>query len=521
MRKRIFLISLMILSAPSFSAQAELELVGEEGILISRKDNNWEAVLDGNLRLSYNHLSDVVTLGFDKKNDFQDYMGEQYSLGLDVKYKEEYEGYIKFASYGAARYDAPILPNTPVHTIYGDVDRYDAYDVLPRLEEWWISSPLGPVPAKAKAGLFKYSVGSGLALGGYYENYGASLSGGTDDLAWTCHFAMPDVENKWYLGPRVEEERERFNVKYNSRAYFFGGDVIAKVGDHSFQPYLGILLDRTPSAKRSSPYAAPVNTEYLGTYGGQAELNFGDLSISGESAANFGKAWSADPLYPSVDHQGWMFNVGASYPFFDGKVVPRGKFYYLSGNKFVGDDISDGQIIKGVNREFSTYSPLNANLADTYYPAFDKGPYVFAGMGNSLDQGILRANTFGDPYQMTNLITPNIGMDIKVTEKLTLNLDYWYLRSAEPGVGADYNDTTGTYSPYTLPVDLGNELDLYGEYAVNKNITLSLLAGLFLPGDYYRKRRADDDAIGISAAPRYDGSASNAWMIEAAVDYHF
>jgi hypothetical protein len=216
-----------------------------------------------------------------------------------------------------------------------------------------------------------------------------------------------------------------------------------------------------------------------------------------------------------------MFNVGASYPFFDGKVVPRGKFYYLSGNKFVGDDISDGQIVKGVNREFSTYSPLNMNLADTYYPAFDGGPYVFAGMGNSLNQGILRANTFGDPYQMTNLITPNVGMDIKVTEKLTLNLDYWYLRSAEPGIGADYDDTTGTYSPYTLPVDLGHELDIYGEYAVNKNITLSLLAGLFIPGDYYRKRRADDDVIGISAAPRYDGSASNAWMLEAAVDYHF
>lgn len=505
------------------AAFAELELVGEKGVLLSGDKGDWDVNLDGSMRLSYNTLAHVVSLNYDKKNDFQNYMGEQYSLGLDVKYKKEYEGYIKFASFGAARYDAPIYPERPVHTIYGDVGSYSGTDLLPRLQEWWLSSPLVPDnKVKAKAGLFKYSVGSGLALGGYYENYGANMSVETGILKWTSHFAAPDLENKWYVGPKVADETGVFGVKYNSRAYFFAEDVTVSLGEGSFfQPYLGILIDDTPAAKRNSAYLTPVSTEYLGTYGADYEITVGELSLGAEAAANFGKAWSDDPSYPDISHEGWMFNAGAAYSLFDGKVKPRTRVYYLSGNKYVGDDITDGQVVKGVNRDFSVYSPLNNNLADTFYPAFNKGPYVFAGMGNSLDQGILRPGAFRDPYQMTNLIAPNVGIDLNPIDNLTLRLDYWYLRSAEPGIGADYDPVSATYSPYTLPTYLGNELDAYAEYSVTDNIVLSFLAGLFLPGDYYRKNRGDEDLLGVSSAPRFDGNASNAWMLEAAVTYSF
>lgn len=504
-------------------AFAQLELVGKDGVLVESKDSDWQASLDGSLRLAFNGLGHVVTLDHDDKKDMQYYMGEMASLGLDVKYKEEYEGYIKFSSYGAGRYDVPVLPRGTVRTIYGDVGDNAVRDIMPRLQEWWVTGPFVPgKPFKGKAGLFTYSVGNGLALGGYYENYGADISLKTGSLKWTGHFAVPDIENKWYLGPYIPLERTNYGVKYNSRAYFFAADVVAALGEGSFvQPYLGVLVDRTPAAKRTSVYAAPVNTEYLGTYGADVEMSFGDLSLMVESAANFGEAWSADPSYGNIGHNGWMFNAGASYSFCDGKIVPRAKFYYLSGNKFVGDDISDGQLIKNVNREFSNYSPCNTNLSDSFYPAFDGGPYVFSGMGYSMNQGILRPTTFGDPYQMTNLVTPNVGMDLEFFGKLTVSLDYWYLQSAEPPIGADYDDITGMYSPYTLPSYMGNELDLYTEYAVNDNIVLSFLGGIFLPGDYYRKKRGDADLLGIAAAPRFDGGASTPWMIEAAVTYSF
>ncbi len=504
-------------------AAAQLELAGRDGLLVRDQDTDWQASLDGSLRLSFNGLGHVVTLDHDDKKDMQYYMGELASLGLDVKYREEYEGYIKFASFGAGRYDAPVLPRGTVRTIYGDVGDDDVRDIMPRLQEWWVAGPFVPgKPFKGKAGLFTYSVGSGLSLGGYYENYGANLSVETGNLKWTGHFAVPDIENKWYLGPYLPLERNNYGVKYNSRTYFFAADVVAAVGEGSFvQPYLGILLDRTPWAKRTSVYAAPVDTEYLGTFGTDVKMSSGNLSFGAEGAMNFGKAWSLDEQYNSITHNGWMASAGAAYSFFEGKVIPRAKFYYLSGNKFVGDDIIDGQIVKNVNREFSNYSPCNTNLSDSFYPAFDGGPYVFCGMGSSMDQGILRPTTFGDPYQMTNLATPNIGVDFEFFGKLTVSLDYWYLRSAEPAIGADYDEDTAVYSPYTLPTYLGNELDLYTEYAVNDNIVLSFLGGIFLPGDYYRKRRGDDNLLGVASAPRFDGGVSTPWMIEAAVTYSF
>ncbi|MDD4013817.1 MAG: alginate export family protein, partial [Candidatus Omnitrophica bacterium] len=502
-------------------ARAELELLGEKGILVKKESSDWQMNMDGSLRLSFNSLGRVVTLDHDNKNDLQNYMGEQYSAGLGIKFREEYEAYIKFASFGPARYDAPVLPSRAVHTIFGDVGEYSRWELLPRLEEWWVSSPIVPGRTeRARAGLFKYSVASGLALGGYYENYGVDVSAVYGDLEARLHFAVPDIENKWYLGPRVHEEKEIFGMKYNSNAWFFAADADWKFAEGSnIQPYFGVLVDRTPASKRSGFYATPVDTEYLGTYGSAFRWEKEAFSLTFETAANFGKAWSIDPRMPDITHGGWMFTAGASYSLLDERVKPRADFYYLSGNKFVGDDITGGQIVKGHNREFSTYSPLNGNLSDSFYQAFEKGPYVFAGMGNSLNNGILRPNSFGDPYVMTNLIAPNLGLDMAITEKLEVSLDYWFLRSAEKAIGADYDPVSGVYSPYTLPSYMGNELDLYAEYKVNRYIVFSLLAGIFFPGDYFRKNRGDGDILGIAAAPRYDGGASNAWMLEAAVTY--
>jgi hypothetical protein len=218
-----------------------------------------------------------------------------------------------------------------------------------------------------------------------------------------------------------------------------------------------------------------------------------------------------------------MFRTEASYSFFEKKIIPRARFFYISGNKFVEEDITDDhdQLVKAFNREFSTYSPTDSNLADSHYPAFGGGPYVFTGAGLSLNFGILRPNIFYDPVQMTNLVTPNAGVDIKVTEKLSISFDYWYLSAEQAPVGADYDPVAGVYYPRTLSKYLGNELDLYAEYCVNEYITFSLLGGLFLPGDYYREQRGDEDLLCIAAAPRFDGGANDAWVIEAAVTYCF
>ncbi|MFH1878970.1 MAG: hypothetical protein ABH883_09210, partial [Candidatus Omnitrophota bacterium] len=506
-------------SAVSFCGA--LELVGKEGVLYSGENTDWKAFLEGELRLAYDSTARILTLDYNDKSDLQNYMGYQWYTGLGVSYLEKYEGYIKIASYGPAEYDAPVVPRGQVHTLWGDVGEYWGKKLLPRLEEWWVDAPLDPVPARVKTGLFCYTVGSGLALGGDYEKYGVNLYHENDNFEWTAHFDVPDIDHKWYLGPKLIAEKEAFNIRYDTKAYFFATDMVIKFGDNMIQPYAGFLADMTPWARRSSVYDVRVDKDYLGTYGGYLNLNFGEFSLFAESAANFGKAVSADPGYCDMKHTGYMFFTGASYSFRDDRIVPRARFFYISGNKFTGGDITDGQIVKSANREFSVYSPTDSNLADTHYPAFDMGPYVFSGMGDNLNQGIPRPNTFGDPYQMSNLIAPAAGIDIRLTDKFSVSLDYWYLHTEQLPVGADYDPVKDEYHPYTLPGDLGSEFDIYAEYSVNDNIRYSFLAGIFFPGDYYRKRRGDEDAAGIAASPRFDGGASNAWVIEAAVTYVF
>ncbi|MFC1570628.1 hypothetical protein ACFL4E_02480 [Candidatus Omnitrophota bacterium] len=516
-----FFLSCLILSLfiPAFSANAELALVGDHGVLYKQPDSEWKAELDGFYRLSFNSLGYVRTLDHNDKDDQQNYLGYQYEVGLGATYQENFKGYIRFASYGPTEYDAPLAPEGPVRTIWGDVGEYWGKKMLPRLDEWWIDLPVGNLPARVKSGLFTYSVGSGLALGGYYEKYGFSIYNETDDFSWTFHFDVPDIEKRWYLGPKLIAEKEALGMRYDTKAYFFAFDMIARVGNMTLQPYIGFLSDMTPWARRSSMYAQRVDKDYLGTYGGVINLEVGDLTLGAEAAGNFGEAVSLDPGMPDMKHRGYFWLLSAEYSY-DEKIIPRSKLYYVSGNKFVGDDLSDGQLVKGVNNAFSVYSPTDSNLADTHYPAFSSGPYVFTGMGNALNFGVWRPNTFSDPYQMTNLIAPNVGIDFYPTDHISISFDYWYLHTQQPPIGGNVDPASGMVTPFTLPSSLGNEIDLYIEYYPTDLITFSFLGGLFFPGEYFRKTRTDMDPLGIAAAPRYDGGASNAWQMEMAITFN-
>ena len=519
MKRILIYLTIISLVIPFASAHAQIELFGTEGVLYSEENTDWKAVLDGFLRLSFNSLGYPMTLNYDDKTDQQNYMGYQYSTGLDITYQDTYEGYIRFASYGPTEYDAPLAPKGPVHTIFGDVGEYWTKKLIPRLDEWWVDLPIWGVPARVKSGLFAHSVGIGLALGGYYENYGVNIYNETEDFSWTFRFAVPDIEKKWYLGPKLIAEKETLGMTYDTKAYFFSFDMIANVGTMTMQPYIGLLADMTPWARRTSVYVQRVDEDYLGTYGGAFDIELGRFTLGAEAAGNFGKAISIDAGQPDIKHQGYFWVLSALYSYED-KIVPRAKLYYVSGNKYVGDDLSDGQLLKGVNNEFSVYSPTDSNLADSHYTAFVSGPYVFSGNGNSLNMGVLHPNTFYDPYEMTNLITPNIGIDFYPTDQIYIAFDYWYLHTQQPPIGAHIDPATGAMSTYTLPRSLGNEIDVYVEYYPNDNITLSFLGGIFFPGEYFNEARDDADFMGIAAAPRFDGRSSNAWQVEAALTFN-
>lgn len=93
-----------------------------------------------------------------------------------------------------------------------------------------------------------------------------------------------------------------------------------------------------------------------------------------------------------------------------------------------------------------------------------------------MNYGVARPSVFGDTYQLNDLILPNMGVDLQVTEKWSVSFDYWYLRSFEHAVRI-LNDRA-----ITLSSDLGHELDFYSSYDLTKHISFNLLPGIFIPG---------------------------------------
>jgi hypothetical protein len=361
-----------------------------------------------------------------------------------------------------------------------------------------------------KLGLYPHLVGNGYALGGYYENYGVIIYSTDENLEWRVYYAKPDLENKIILGPQVPQERE-LDVEYDSNAHFMSFDTIIKWDTYSIQPYIGLLHDTTPGNRRTSAYPVIVNEDNLGTIGIDVDMNFHELNIGIEVAKNFGNA-NIPGDDPDLIHKGYMVHIDTSYTF--QKFIPRSRLLVSSGNKMDAEDVVSERFNSRSNNEFSVYSPTNMNLSDTVYPAAC-GPYVATGGGYALNFGIVRPGAFGDPYQLNNLILPNIGVDIQATEKWSVSVDYWYLKSFEHVLGIRDNRVV------TLSSDLGHEFDLYNRYNFTEYISFHFTMGIFLPGKYYHEKRDDRDVLGIAPAPRFDGDADPAYQIELATEIIF
>ena len=464
---------------------------------------------EGYLRISGNTLGNNLDLDKDK-SDGVTYMGYTFDMKFKVDYKESLTSLVRFESNGPFDFDAPILSDNKIDTLFGEVDNYSFPEVIPRVEEYWVDSVVYNLPVKFKIGQYPYQVGNGYALSGYYENYGLSVYTTNEDFNWTVYYAKPDIENKIILGPQVPQEKA-LDVEYDSRAHFMSFNAIIKRNGYSFQPYIGLLHDTTPSNQRVNSYPVFVNEDNLGTVGIDIDKEFDKLSIGFEVAKNFGKA---NVIGDSSDiiHKGYMAYADVSYNF--EKIIPRSKLLISSGNKMDADDVLSGLFTSRSNNAFSVYSPTNANLSDTIYPAA-YGPYLATGGGSAFNYGIARPSIFGDTYQLNDLILPNIGVDMQVTEKWSVSIDYWYLRSFEHAIGTR-NDRA-----ITLSSDLGHELDFYNSYDLTEYISFNLLTGVFFPGKYYHEKRDDEDILGLAPTPRSDGGADIAYQIEFATEIKF
>ena len=471
--------------------------------------SDWKLSLQNHTRVSGNFLGNNLDLNSDK-SDGVAFMGFAYDMKLTTEYKDIFSSFFKLESNGPFDYDAPVLSDRKVNTISGQVDNYRFPEIIPRVEEYWVDTRVFSFPVKFKVGQYPYQVGNGYALGGYYENYGASIYSTSENFKWTVYYYKPDIVNKIVLGPQTPQEKDQ-GYAYDSNAHFLSLDIMVQWNGFSFQPYVGMVRDTTPADHRDNIYPYPVNEDNLGTVGIDVNKDIDKLNIGIEVAKNFGSA-NVTGNNSDIIHKGYMAHADVSYAF--EKITPRSKMLISSGSKVDESDVLNGRISSHSNNSFSVYSPANSNLFDTVYPSA-QGPYVATGAGYAINYGVLRPGAFGDPYQLNNLIMPNLGMGFSASDKWTISLDYWYLRSYERPIGALDNRAI------KLSSDLGHEVDFSTDYKLTEHITLNFLAGVFIPGKYYREKRDDGDALGLVPSPRFDGDADPAYQFEFGTEITF
>jgi len=475
--------------------------------------------LDVYLRTDMVSWKNVSTLDSSNKDDRTTYMGIDYSLGFNLDLKEkDAQFYLKLERNGPYDYDAPLFIHNTLMPAGSHIDAYRNEELLPQVEEFWMDLPIPKTFLRFKAGMFPYEVGKGYAQGsGSCENYGFSLYKPGEDFNWHLHYYRPDFVYKNILGPRIEQEKEE-GIDYEpNAANYFAFDAGFSLGENDFQPFIGLLLDRTSSGKRYNLFAAPVHKEILGTLGLDYDVDIGDLTLGFEIAKNFGEAESERSDFKDVEHKGYLLYANAAYNI--DKFVPRASFLYSSGNKVTTDMVNNGDIAftSGHNEAFSVYSPLNLNLFDSHCPSADLLPLVFFGWGYGLNYGVglYRPSTMSDVAVLENLIMPGVGFDYNFTEKFTVTLDWWYIMANEEGVGM--YEGLARY----LSRELGQEIDLSLSYDLNENINISLCTGYFFPGRFFKEKR--DDTAGSLFTPfvRGDGKADGAYQIELSAEFNF
>lgn len=475
MRARITLFSIILFFAASPS-YCEFPVLETDNIMLS---------MGAYLRNDVVSFKNTVDLDSSNSDDSTTYLGIDYNLGFRSELKESgQEFYLKLERNGPTDYNAPLFAHNTLMTSGGVIEEYHNDELLPQVEEFWLDTPLWG-NLRFKSGLYAYEVGNGFALNGGYENYAATLYQEYKNTAWRLYYCRPDLVYKNHLGPRIRQDEEQ-GIDYNhNSANFFAADVKLEGEKNSLQAYAGVLSDYTSPAKRDNIFSTPIKKDLLGTFGVAANFALQKAIFKVEAARNFGKAESSDSAYKDIYHRGYLVYTGLEYDL--GKITPSFNFLLCSGNKVTPEMAvnQDATLTSAKNRAFSYYSPLNKNLGESISGCHtDIRPVVAMGTGCGLNYGVSRPETFS-ATDFDNLVMPVLGVGFKITEKLKIDLDGYYLMSFEKGAG-----TLGGEGRY-LSRELGSELDLYLEYRMDKNTIISFLGGYFFPGRYYRQERDD------------------------------
>ena len=472
---------------------------------------------------SSDNLSDLKN----KLDDNNWFIGYHYDVIASIKHISSAEFFLQLRRDNISEYDAPLITDGKIRTLFGPRHTYTEAEMLPRMYRLYLDLPVTDfLDTRVRLGYFTYLVGNGYALGGKYPNAGTTLSFGPEYLRGRIHYDRVDSYNQTDWGPTIRDERA-FTGK-DTHADFFATDLMAKFGSHTIQPYIGFLHDYTSPKNRSNVFdnfnlnGTRVNDDLLGTVGIDLNLNFTKFNFGIEYARNFGEAHSSDKTAPdrgNITHKGWLLVTDAGYNF--GLVRPKGKFVWASGPESSRSDLDNFRYHSRHNRTFSVYSPTNANIFDAHYQRAGIGPYLATASTYLLNYGVARPGVFGDPFVIENVIFLNGGLEFFPIKKMYLSVDYWNMHADEPGFG---RNSAG--EAVKLPSQLGHEIDFFTSYGITSRLTVNLQGGFFLPGSYYRKDRTDlfsAGDLGLSPVLPRDGRGNpdTAYLMALGLEYSF
>ncbi len=460
-------------------------------------------------------FENTVDLDHRNTDDRSASIGFDYSLGLGYTHKDDgLRAYLKIERNGPFDYSAPLWVSNALLTSGGRIEAYRDDELLPQLEELWVDVPWRD-RFRVQAGLTSYVVGLGMSLNGSYENIGVKLYREAEPFSWHLYYCRPDAHLKNHLGARIRQDEEQ-GIDYHPGAInFWAADLSWRRERLWLQPYCGVLSDYTAAGKRDSLWGAPVKHDILGTAGFALTYEAAPFAFKAECARNFGVAQSGDPSFKDIQHQGYLVYGRVAYG--KERVVPFGEFLVCSGNAVTEEEVlaQDATLSRGKNRAFSVFSSLNQAQGDSIgQESCDAKPLVAMGSGWGLNYGVPRPGTFG-ASDYDNLLMPSLGCEVSLTDAVLVTVQGYYLRCFARGVGMWEGE------PRALSAELGYEVDVTLDYQMNERALVSLLAGYFIPGNFYRERRDDVDGSLLTPFVRGDAKADAAYQVELSLEWTF
>jgi len=203
------------------------------------------------------------------------------------------------------------------------------------------------------------------------------------------------------------------------------------------------------------------------TIGGRVQFDpISQITLGGELAYQFGD-YRATVSAPNRDRQAWAADIFGTYRW-DNTWKPEATLEYVhfSGESDLG---------AGATGSYGAWNSLYRGRFWTAYGDFRE--FVYA-TGDAVDQP---ATTNQDLIQVKGALKP--------LEDLLLEASFTYFWTPET-----VHSTPGVQSSSTRNKDIGWEIDLQATYDYTEDVSFGLLAGWFVPGNFYQ---SPDDATAV------------------------